>query len=270
MGTTHRLSILGYQHLFLFGASISDEEIANVFGTGTSVGCIAVVAVDQTEQTGGRERELGAFVVACRCSHTSHFVAIDWHASNVELSASYALIRFALLAYSQCQVLAHYLVGIEAADAVGETYRREVDEIDHGADGIEVLVLKQATAELFVRRTVAVGLLATSLVALSGGLDAASLLDGVDGEVVAQPTCHVANLCPEVGIGLGIIYWGEQGTANKVGTGIAQFIRNGDFHYYWGVLGEGTITFVNGRSQGSIGRELKIWQEKATPIVVPA
>ena len=269
MGIGHRLSIFGYQHFFGLGEGIPDEEFANVFGTGTSVGCVAVVAVDQAEETGGRERELGAFVVACRCSHTSHFVAIDWHASYVELSAAYAFVWLALLAYSQGQALAHYLVGIEAADAVGETYRREVDEIDHGADGIEVFVLKQATAELLVRRTVAVGLLAASLIALSGGLDAASLLHGIDGEVVAQPTCHVANLCPEVGIGLGIPYWGEQGTAYKVGTGIAQFIRNGDFHYYWGVWGEGTITFVNGRSQGSIGRELKIWQENATPMVAP-
>lgn len=269
MGIGHRLSIFGYQHFFGLGEGIPDEEFANVFGTGTSVGCVAVVAVDQAEETGGRERELGAFVVARRRAYTSHLVAIDWHASYVELSAAYAFVWLALLAYSQGQALAHYLVGIEAADAVGETYRREVDEIDHGADGIEVLVLKQATAELLVRRTVAVGLLAASLIALSGGLDAASLLHGIDGEVVAQPTCHVANLCPEVGIGLGIPYWGKQGTAYKVGTGIAQFIRNGDFHLVWGVWGEDTITLFNGRSQGSIGRELKIWQEKATPMVVP-
>ena len=263
------LSVFCYYHLFGLGEGIPDEELANVFGTGTSVGCIAVVAVDQAEETGGRKRELGAFVFARRCAYTSHLVAIDWHTCDVELSASYALIRFALLAYSLCQVLAHYLVGIETADAVGETYRGKVDEIDHGADGIEVLVLQETTAELLVRRTVAVGLLATSLIALTGGMDAASLLDGVDGEVVAQPTGHVANLCPEIGIGLGIPYWGKQGTAYKVGTGIAQFIRNGDFHFVCGVWGEDTITLFNGRSQGSIGRVLQIWQEKATPMVAP-
>ena len=226
------LSVFCYYHLFGLGEGIPDKELADVFGTGVRVGCIAVVAVDQAKETGGRKRELGAFVVACRCSYTSHLVAIDWHTSDVELSASYALIRFALLAYSQCQVLAHYLVGIETADAVGETYRGKVDEIDHGADGIEVLVLQETTAELLVRRTVAVGLLAASLIALTGGFDAAALLYGVDGEVVAQPSGHFANLCPEVGIGLGIVYWCEQGTADKVGAGVAQFFRNGNFHIF--------------------------------------
>ena len=226
------LSVFCYYHLFGLGEGIPDKELANVFGTGTSVGCIAVVAVDQAEQTGGRKRELGAFVVARRRAYTSHLVAIDWHACDVELSASYALIRFALLAYSQCQALAHYLVGIETADAVGETYRGKVDEIDHGADGIEILVLKEAAAELLIRWTIAVGFLATSLIALTGGFDAAALLYGVDGEVVAQPSGHFANLCPEVGIGLGIVYWCEQGTADKVGAGVAQFFRNGNFHIF--------------------------------------
>ena len=232
MGTTHRLSILGYQHLFLFGASISDEEITDVFGTGACVGCVAVVAVDETEKMGGRKGKLGAFVVAGRRAYTSYLIAIDRHAGDVEFATANAFVWLALFPYSQGQALAHYLVGIETADAVGETYRGKVDEIDHGADGIEVLVLQETTAELFVRRTVTVGLLAASLVALSGGLDAASLLHGVDGEVVAQPTCHVANLCPEVGIGLGIVYWCEQGTADKVGAGVAQFFRNGNFHIF--------------------------------------
>ena len=226
------LSVFCYYHLFGLGEGIPDEELANVFGTGTSVGCIAVVAVDQAEETGGRKRELGAVVIARRCAYTSHLVAIDWHAGDVEFATANAFVWLALFPYSQGQALAHYLVGIETADAVGETYRGKVDEIDHGADGIEVLDLQEATAELFVRRTIAVGFLATSLIALTGGFDAAALLYGVDGEVVAQPSGHFANLCPEVGIGLGIVYWCEQGTADKVGAGVAQFFRNGNFHIF--------------------------------------
>ena len=232
MGTTHRLSILGYQHLFLFGAGISDEEITDVFGTGACVGCVAVVAVDETEKMGGRKGKLGAFVVAGRRAYTSYLIAIDRHAGDVEFATANAFVWLALFPYSQGQALAHYLVGIETADAVGETYRGKVDEIDHGADGIEILVLKKAAAELFVRRTIAVGFLATSLIALTSGFDAAALLYGVDGEVVAQPSGHFANLCPEVGIGLGIVYWCEQGTADKVGAGVAQFFRNGNFHIF--------------------------------------
>ena len=232
MGTTHRLSILGYQHLFLFGAGISDEEITDVFGTGACVGCVAVVAVDETEKMGGRKGKFGAFVVAGRRAYTSYLIAIDRHAGDVEFATANAFVWLALFPYSQGQALAHYLVGIETADAVGETYRGKVDEIDHGADSIEILVLKEAAAELLIRWTIAVGFLATSLIALTGGFDAAALLYGVDGEVVAQPSGHFANLCPEVGIGLGIPYWGKQGTANKVGTGMAQFIRSGDFHIF--------------------------------------
>ena len=231
------LSVFCYYNLFGLGEGIPDEEFANVFGTGVRVGCIAVVAVDETEKMGGRKGKLGAFVVAGRRAYTSYLIAIDRHAGDVEFATANAFVWLALFPYSQGQALAHYLVGIETADAVGETYRGKVDEIDHGADGIEILVLKEAAAELLIRWTIAVGLLAASLIALSGGLDAASLLHGIDGEVVAQPTGHVANLCPEVGIGLGIPYWGKQGTAYKVGTGIAQFIRNGDFFILFGEFG---------------------------------
>ena len=65
------LSVFCYYHLFGLGEGIPDKELANVFGTGTSVGCIAVVAVDQAEQTGGRKGKLGALVVAGRRAYTS-------------------------------------------------------------------------------------------------------------------------------------------------------------------------------------------------------
>ena len=78
---------------------------------------LAVVAVDEYHEVGGVDGHLRALVVAGGCTYAALCVAIDGQSCDVEHAAPDAFVGFAFAPDTQCQSVAHELIGIEAADA---------------------------------------------------------------------------------------------------------------------------------------------------------
>ena len=118
------------------------QEFLDVTGTGVDVLAVAVIAVDDGEETGCLQGKLGALVVAGGCAYSAEGVTIDGQTGDVEGAAANAFVGFTFLTDAEgegghwcpCGRTAGHtdLVGIKASDAVTVGNAGEVDEIHQG------------------------------------------------------------------------------------------------------------------------------------------
>ena len=74
---------------------------------------IAVVAVDEDDKVSGLYGHFRALVVTGRGAYTTLGIAIDGQSGDVEHPSPDAFIGLALTTYTECQRIAHELIGIE-------------------------------------------------------------------------------------------------------------------------------------------------------------
>ncbi len=93
---------------------------------------VAVVAVDEDYEMGGRELHLGAFVIAGGCADTSLCITIDGQSVDIYHTSSDAFIGFAFAPYAECQGVTDELISIETTNAIAIGDGGEVYEIYEG------------------------------------------------------------------------------------------------------------------------------------------
>ena len=131
---------------------------------------LLAVGVDEEQQATGVERDFGALLVAGGGADAAGAVAVDGQPLDVEHAPAYAVEEFALAAYSQSEVVAVDVVGVEGSDGVSGPYGDEVAQVDEGIDAVDAQALDDAAAQRFGRYPVAVGVFPEGSVGLAGGL----------------------------------------------------------------------------------------------------
>ena len=166
----------------------------------------------------GLEGDFRALMVAGGRPHPTLCVAVDGQPLDVEHAAADALVRLAGTTDAEGERVAHELVGIKAADAVAVGDGGQVDEVNEGVNLVQLLALQHAAYELLAGRTIARGVLATSLIYRARSRYRGQFLHALGGQLLAQPLLQLMNVVPQrLAIGA-VHHLGIQACTHEHGT----------------------------------------------------
>ena len=172
--------------------AVFPEQLLDETGVLRDALFVAVIAIDEDDEVSGLDGHLRALIVAGGSTYTALGIAIDGEPGDVEHPSPDAFIGLTFTAYTECQCVAHELIGIEASDAVAVCDGCKIDEVDEGVDLIEFLALQHAADELLAGWTIARGILAAGFVYTAGGSYTRELFEAVGGQFLTKARASTA------------------------------------------------------------------------------
>ena len=153
---------------FVASGGITAQQLEGIGHCGFGVRPMAVIGVDDEQQTASFERGHGACAVGSGGGGCADIVAIDGKSRDVEYAATNSFVGFAFATDAEGEITVD-VRHIEQTGGISASQRDEIAKIDEGAHAVEIFALQQTARKLFGGGTIARRIFAAGFVSCARG-----------------------------------------------------------------------------------------------------